>query len=42
MGDAVVQQPGEDGTRDVPHWLLARDQAESVTRANAMLFQLTA
>jgi len=42
MGAAVVRRPGEDGTRDVPLWLLARDQAESVARANAIPFQLAA
>ena len=41
-GAAVVQRPGEDRTRDVPLWLLARDHAESVARANAIPLRLTA
>ena len=42
MGAAMVRRPDEDVTRDVPLWLVARDQAESVARANAIPFQLTA
>jgi hypothetical protein len=37
-----VQGPGERELREVPLWLLARDQAESVTRANAIPIQLEA
>jgi hypothetical protein len=40
IGAAVVQRPDEAETREVPLWLLARDQAESVTRANAIPIQL--
>jgi hypothetical protein len=40
IGAAVVQGPGEEETREVPLWLLARDQAESVSRANAIPIQL--
>ena len=40
IGAAVVQRPGEHEVCKVPLWLLARDQAESVTRANAIPIQL--
>ena len=40
IGAAVVQRPGEPELCAVPLWLLARDQAESVTRANAIPMQL--
>jgi hypothetical protein len=40
IGSAVVRRDGESGTRDVPLWILARDRAESVARANAIPTQL--
>ena len=40
VGAAVVQAPGETSAREVPLWLLARDQEESVSRANAIPIQL--
>jgi hypothetical protein len=40
IGAAVVQRDGEAETRDAPLWLLARDCAESVSRANAIPIQL--
>jgi hypothetical protein len=40
IGAAVVQRDGEIETRDTPLWLLARDCAESVSRANAIPIQL--
>ena len=42
IGAVVVQGPGERELREVPLWLLARDQAESVSRANAIPIQLEA
>jgi hypothetical protein len=42
IGAAVVKRPDEAGTREVPLWLLARDEAESVARANAVPIQLDA
>jgi hypothetical protein len=39
IGSAVVRRAGE--TRNVPLWILARDQAESIARANAIPSQLT-
>ena len=42
IGAAIVKRSGEPGTRDVPLWLLARDEAESIARANAIPIQLTA
>jgi hypothetical protein len=41
IGAAVVHRDGEDGTREVPLWMLARDRAESVARANAIPITLT-
>lgn len=38
----VVQRSGEDEPSEVPLWLLARDEAESVSRANAIPIQLQA
>ena len=40
LGAAVVQRPGEGELCEVPLWLLARDEAESVARANAIPIQL--
>lgn len=40
IGAAVVKSAGEAEPREVPLWLLARDQAESVSRANAIPIQL--
>ena len=40
IGTAVVHRDGGGETRDVPLWILARDQAESVARANAIPAQL--
>jgi hypothetical protein len=40
VGAAVVRGLGEAETREVPLWLLARDRAESVSRANAIPIQL--
>ena len=40
IGAAVIRRDGEDETRDVPLWILARDRAESVARANAVPTQL--
>src|SRR5262249_32892409 len=40
IGSAVVCRDGGRETRDVPLWILARDQAESVARANAIPAQL--
>ena len=42
IGAAVVQRPGEPGTRAVPLWLIARDEAESVARARAIPIPLNA
>ena len=42
IGAVVVQGPGERELREVPLWLLARNQAESVSRANAIPIQLEA
>jgi hypothetical protein len=41
IGSAVVRRDGEVDTKDVPLWMLARDEAESVARANAIPIQLT-
>jgi hypothetical protein len=40
VGAAVVRRLGEAETREVPLWLLARDQAESVSRASTIPLQL--
>jgi hypothetical protein len=40
IAEAVVQRAGEIGTRNVPVWILARDQAESFSRASAIPEQL--
>ena len=40
IGSAVVKRAGETETHEVPLWLLARDEAESLTRANAIPLQL--
>jgi hypothetical protein len=40
IGRVVVQRPGERELCGVPLWLLARDEAESVLRANAIPIQL--
>lgn len=36
IGAAVIVRDGELETRDVPLWILARDRAESVSRANSL------
>jgi hypothetical protein len=41
IGSALVRRDGEVDTKDVPLWMLARDEAESVARANAIPIQLT-
>ena len=41
IGAAVVRRDGEAETRRVPLWILARERAESVARANAVPTQLT-
>ena len=41
IGSALIRRDGEVDTRDVPLWMLARDPAESVARANAVPIQLS-